>query len=87
MSKVQLEDRLQDLEDRIIALEVENEVMAERIEELGMLEDDIEAVTNELAYVDAYQENMECDMAYLETYVSEIEDVVDMVTDILFDED
>jgi len=69
-----LEDRVQSLEILVIALEKENKE----------LKNEIEAICNELAYVDAYQDNLQCDLESVEMYVSEVEAAVNDLEDVIF---
>jgi hypothetical protein len=57
-----IQGRLDDLEHRIIALENENEELYNQLE----------AVSNELAYVDAYQENLQIDLDDLINYIEDL---------------
>lgn len=72
-----LEDRIALLESRVQGLELENVELTNQLE----------AVTNELAYIDAYQENQQMDHEDLAAYVFEMEDVLDEVADVVLVED
>lgn len=89
MSYQQIKDDLDDLKHRVILLEQENEE----------LHSELEAVSNELAYVDAYQDNqameledlvcavdeIQEDQEYLEAYMFNIENSVNDIAEVVFD--
>lgn len=68
---LQLVDDMADLQHRVLVLEQDNEELSNKLE----------AVTNELAYVDAYQDNQQVDIENLEAYIAEVEDAVNFIDD------